>query len=686
MEQEVKKAKLAIDGKEVEVEEGTTILDAARQHGISIPTLCHHPALSSWGGCRICVVQVDGSPRLVASCVMPVRDGMEVVTSNEAIIESRRMILEFLFAERNHNCMFCPQSGDCELQKLAYELQMDHLTVSCSFRKFDTDITSEYMAIDHNRCILCGRCVRACREIAGASVLNYQNRGPCSLIGFDLAERRDQSSCDNSGVCVQVCPTGAIYNRLRTHYAVKGHKADWERKESVCTQCGLLCPISVSVRDNILLKIEGHLGNRNGRRDGGQLCHKGRFDVFMNPGERLQQPMIRNARGEWEKATWEKALTVAADSLKSIKDRHGSQALFGLISSASSNEELIAFRELVTNALGSPCLDALDGTSLRALLHAQASTGVMVKEAPWTAIPEADCILLVGVDPQERQPVISTLARRTVVEKGAQALVIGPRDALRPWTTSYVPAAEENLGPVVQAFLAAVLHSDKPAADPNNREKGPKSAGDSQRLELLKEAGWDEDTIAGFDQAAAAFAAAKNPIVIVGFSQDENSWLPAAVKLAALKGNLPDGTSRLVVLKESGNSAGAWKLGIASAVARNGREQWKGGVVALNGENPASLILSSSLEFLAVASPYRFPELMQHAHVLLPKPLWLEEPGTYASLDGTEWTYKESVLAAPTGIPESWQTWANIAKRLSGKIVVSGWEEMRKRAEEEMRG
>ena len=136
METKINEIKLTIDGKEVLADEGATILEAARQNAIHVPTLCHHDALSNYGGCRMCVVEVDGSPKLVASCVTPVRNGMEVVTSNDNIIESRRTILEFIFAERNHNCMFCPQSGDCELQKLAYELQMDHLTVSFSFNQF----------------------------------------------------------------------------------------------------------------------------------------------------------------------------------------------------------------------------------------------------------------------------------------------------------------------------------------------------------------------------------------------------------------------------------------------------------------------------------------------------------------------------------------------------------------------
>jgi NADH dehydrogenase/NADH:ubiquinone oxidoreductase subunit G len=131
-----KQIQITIDGKELFVDPSLTLLEAARQNGIEIPTLCHHAALSNWGGCRLCVVEVDKSPKLAASCVMPVRSGMEVVTANDAITASRRMTLELLFAERNHNCMFCPDSGDCELQKMAYALQMDHLTVSQSFPAF----------------------------------------------------------------------------------------------------------------------------------------------------------------------------------------------------------------------------------------------------------------------------------------------------------------------------------------------------------------------------------------------------------------------------------------------------------------------------------------------------------------------------------------------------------------------
>ena len=315
----------------------------------------------------MCVVEVDGSPKLAASCVMPVRDGMEVVTTNERILESRRTVLEFLFAERNHNCMFCPQSGDCELQKLAYELGMDHLTMSFSFNSFPTDVTSEYMSIDHNRCILCGRCVRACAEIAGTHVLNFHNRGPKNLVGLDLNASREESSCFGCGACLQVCPTGAIYNRYRTHYAVKGHSKDWKAVESLCPECGLLCPTTSQVHDNTVIKIEGNLLGNGDRPDRGQLCYKGRFEALKGDGKRLLRPMVREKNGTWKEERWETALALIAERLKAIRRDHGGNALFGLASSSLSNEELLFFRDLMADGCSAGRVGGSDGNHFQSI-------------------------------------------------------------------------------------------------------------------------------------------------------------------------------------------------------------------------------------------------------------------------------------------------------------------------------
>jgi len=691
--------KLTIDGKEVIVEEGTAILEAAQQNSIDIPTLCHHPALSSWGGCRICVVEVDGAPRLVASCVMPVREGMEVVTSNNRIIESRRIVLEFLFAERNHNCMFCPQSGDCELQNLAYELQMDHLTVSQSFKEFPTDVTNEYTAIDHNRCILCGRCIRACQEIAGNYVLNFQNRGSQSLIGLDLNETREESTCYSCGVCMQVCPTGAIYNRYRAHYAVKGHSKDWQTIESFCPQCGLLCPTVCFVKDNNLLKVDGKIPGGDNRPDRGQLCYKGRFELFKNTAKRLLHPMVRREDGSWTEETWEGVFDLVVERLNGIKETGDDDGVFGVVSSQCSNEELVFFKDLMSQSWDAGYIDTLHSARFRTISRDWKDIEKTYREASWKLIPDSDFILLLGANPYQSQPVVSSLIRRNVMEKASELGIIGSIDSMHPLTSYYVPVKPEDASLLIKAILSEVINSVK---EPSSSVNLPLTRiGNWKRIsdqvekmdvpDILKKLGLDEDAKNAFYEIVKAFINSKNPVLIAGeelTAFESFAGLSAAVYLARLKNLLPDNTLRLIILKPHGNSAGALKLGIRSNGEIPNKDKWKGGLVLLAGEqisDPGILDSLNSLDFLAIITP-NFPEsLADIAHVFIPKPLWMEEDGTYTSLDGFEIAYKKKVVNAPEGIQDTWQTLLSLAKKTGLHRDFKTWDDLCKKAEEAIR-
>jgi bidirectional [NiFe] hydrogenase diaphorase subunit len=204
--------KLKIDGLEVEVPEGTTILKAAKDNGIAIPTLCNLEGLTSYGGCRMCLVEISGSPKLFPACSTPVSFGMEVTTNSERLHEYRKMTVQLLLSERTHICSVCIANEHCELQSLANQLGVDHTMFERNFTKEEIDSTHDFLVIDRNRCILCTRCIRVCDEIEGVHTLDLRLRGKDAQIIMDLDNQWVNScSCTSCRKCAKVCPVGAIY-------------------------------------------------------------------------------------------------------------------------------------------------------------------------------------------------------------------------------------------------------------------------------------------------------------------------------------------------------------------------------------------------------------------------------------------------------------------------------------------
>jgi len=208
---------LTIDGKHISAEESATVLQAAEEAGIIIPTLCHLDGIYDVGACRLCLVEIAGTPKLMSACTTRVREGMEVTTDSERLRNYRRMTLELLFAERNHICAVCVANGHCELQALAYQQGMDHVRYDYCYPKWEVDASHRLFGMDHNRCILCTRCVRACWHIEGAGTKNVSGRGNQSRIITDLNDDWGVSeTCTNCGKCVMACPTGALFHQGST--------------------------------------------------------------------------------------------------------------------------------------------------------------------------------------------------------------------------------------------------------------------------------------------------------------------------------------------------------------------------------------------------------------------------------------------------------------------------------------
>ena len=413
---------LVIDGKNITAGEGMTLLDAAKQNNIYIPTLCHLDGIHDSHSCRICVVEVEGSKTLQASCAVEISEGMVVKTASESVIEARETILEFLLADGEHNCLICEKNGDCKLQDMAYELGVKQ--PSYSIQKSPTvDLidVSEMIIRDNRKCILCRRCVTACNELVVNGVLGLSYRGGRTTIVCDNDKPMRESSCVQCGECVQKCPVGALTERKAV-----GKGRPWEIKKvrTTCPYCGVGCQLELHVKGEEIVKVNGV---EDGAPNMGRLCVKGRFGYdFIYSDERLTAPLIKE-KGVFREASWEEALDLVASKFKEIIQEHGPDAVAGISCARSINEDSYNMQKLFRSVFKTNNIDHCARSC-----HAPTVAGLMTSFGTggmtnsFSEFSKARLFFCIGTNMTEAHPVASTFVKNAV-KNGGKLIVVDPR-------------------------------------------------------------------------------------------------------------------------------------------------------------------------------------------------------------------------------------------------------------------
>lgn len=345
---------MTINGKQVSFEQGQTILEVARAHDIYIPALCYHPKTGPASRCRACVVEVEGMRGLQTSCSVKAADEMVVTTNTPETLAAQKMVINLLLSSGQHQCLSCEANGNCELQTAAYYLGIEIPAFVIDTESPATDDSSEFIVIDHKKCIKCNRCVAADNCTVVNEVLEFGFRGHDTKVICDDDVLMGQSTCVQCGECVQLCPVGAIIDKKAIG---KGRTWELKKVDTVCPYCGVGCQLTLHINEqtNEIVRITGV---EKAPTNDGMLCVKGRYGYeFVNSPERLTTPLIRDNNGQLQPATWDQAITLIANTFKQIKAQHGADAIAGLASAKVTNEENYAFQKFMRREVGTNNVD-----------------------------------------------------------------------------------------------------------------------------------------------------------------------------------------------------------------------------------------------------------------------------------------------------------------------------------------
>ena len=415
---------LEVDGIAVSVPEGTSVLRAAAEAGISIPKLCATDSLEAFGSCRLCLVEIEGRKGYPASCTTPVAAGMMVHTQTRKLADIRRGVMELYISDHPLDCLTCSANGNCELQDMAGAVGLREVRYGYDGENHldaKKDTSNPYFTFDPSKCIVCSRCVRACEETQGTFALTIDSRGFESKVSAGMNEAFMDSECVSCGACVQACPTATLMEKSVIDLGQAEHSVI-----TTCAYCGVGCSFRAEMKGNELVRMVPH---KDGKANHGHSCVKGRFAFgYATHKDRITTPMIRDKITDpWKQVSWEEAINHAASEFKRIQAKYGRGAVGGITSSRCTNEETYLVQKLVRAAFGNNNVDTCarvchspTGYGLKATLGESAGT------QDFDSVDKTDVVLVIGANPTDGHPVFASRMKKRLRE-GAKLIVVDPR-------------------------------------------------------------------------------------------------------------------------------------------------------------------------------------------------------------------------------------------------------------------
>jgi len=414
---------VVVDGIPVSVPVGTSVMRAAAEAGVGVPKLCATDSLQPFGSCRLCLVEIDGKKGTPASCTTPCEPGMVVRTQTPRVEELRRNVMELYISDHPLDCLTCPANGDCELQDMAGVVGLREVRYGYEGENHldgPTDSSNPYFSFDESKCIVCSRCVRACDEIQGTLALTIVGRGFDSKVSPGGRSFFD-SECVSCGACVQACPTATLEEKSVIDLGMPTRTV-----QTTCAYCGVGCSFNAELRGDELVRM---VPTKDGGANEGHSCVKGRFAWgYATHTDRVLTPLVRASIDEpWREASWEEAISYAADRIRDIQSRHGVDSVGGITSSRCTNEEVFVVQKMIRAAFGTNNVDTCarvchspTGYGLKQTFGTSAGT------QDFKSVAQADVIMVIGANPTDAHPVFGSRMKRRLRE-GARLIVVDPR-------------------------------------------------------------------------------------------------------------------------------------------------------------------------------------------------------------------------------------------------------------------